>query len=78
MPCMPLMKMPVLLKTLPVTIVNRFEIRPPLLPSTGSFPSFERPNPCVALGKKLSFPRSNAMPLNPLAFKSQESVNLID
>lgn len=72
------MKMQVLLKTLPVTIVNRFEILTPLSPSTGSFPSFERQNPCVALGQKLSFPRGNAMPLNPLAFKSEESVNLID
>ena len=75
---MPSMKRPVLLKTLPVTNVNRVEILTPLSPSTGSFPSFERPNPCVALGKKLSFLRSNAMPLNPLAFKSEESVSLID
>ena len=67
---MPSMKRPVLLKTLPVTNVNRVEILTPLSPSTGSFPSFERPNPCVALGKNFSFPRGNAMPLNPLAFKS--------
>ena len=51
---MPSMKRPVLLKTLPVTNVNRVEILTPLSPSTGSFPSFERPNPCVALVDVLS------------------------